>query len=167
MNYDNPTLPLLSAIGGFADAKNQGEVRGSYRKKGNDMKTKITVSLSVVLFFLAFIDTVSLFATSYPPAPLYHKEDTGEAVRVVGQTVHLFHSGTEEVKRTIHINDILAVFRINTSCEVKMVGKIRLISYIGETYLNGKVVEGEIKPGDIAKQGSVSSLVIATGICDH
>ena len=136
-------------------------------KKGKDMKRKITGILSAVLFFLAFIDTVTVFATSYPPAPLYHREDTGEAVRVVGQTVHLFHSGTEEVKRTIHINDILAVFRIDTSCEVKMVGKIRVISYIGETYLKGKVVEGEIKPDDIAKKGNVSCLIISAGMCNR
>jgi hypothetical protein len=131
------------------------------------MKRKIIVSLTAALFFLAFMDTVTVFATSYPPAPLYHREDTGEAVKVVGQTVHLFHSGTEEVKRTIHINDILAVFRTDTSCEVKMVGKIRVISYIGATYLKGKVVEGEIKPDDIAKKGSVSCLVISAGMCKH
>ena len=131
------------------------------------MKRKITMSLTAALFFLAFMDTVTVFATSYPPAPLYHREDTGEAVRVVGQTVHLFHSGTEEVKRTIHINDILAVFRIDTSCEVKMVGKIRVISYIGETYLKGKVVEGEIKPDDIAKKGNVSCLIISAGMCNR
>jgi len=130
------------------------------------MKRKITVSLTAVLFFLVFMDTVTVFATSYPPAPLYHREDTGEPVRVAGQTVHLFHSGTEEVKRTIHINDILAVFRIDTSCEVKMVGKIRVISYIGETYLKGKVVEGEIKPDDIAKKGNVSCLIISAGMCN-
>jgi hypothetical protein len=130
------------------------------------MKRKITMSLTAVLFFLAFMDTVTVFATSYSPAPLYHKEDTGEPGRVIGQTVHMFHSGTEEVKRTIHINDILAVFRIDTSCEVKMVGKIRVISYIGETYLKGKVVEGEIKPDDIAKKGNVSCLIISAGMCN-
>jgi len=140
---------------------------GELHKKGKKMKRKITGSITAVLFFLTLVDTVTVFATSYPPAPLYHKEDTIEAVSVVGQTVHMFHSGIKEVKRTIHINDILAVFRIDTSCEVKMVGKIRVISYIGENYLNGKVVEGEIKPDDIAKQGSVSCLVISAGICNH
>jgi hypothetical protein len=142
-------------------------VRRSYNKEGKDMKRKITGILTAVLFFLAFMDTVTVFATSYPPAPLYHREDTGEPVRVVGQTVHLFHSGTEEVKRTIHINDILTVFRIDTSCKVKEVGKIRIISYIGETYLKGEVVEGGIKPDDIAKKGNVSCLVISAGLCPH
>jgi hypothetical protein len=131
------------------------------------MKRKITVSLTAVLFFLAFMDAVTVFATSYPPAPLYHREDTVETVSVVGQTVHLFHSGTDDVKRHIQSNDILTVYRINASCEVKMVGKIRVISYIGETYLKGQVIEGEIKPDDIAKQGSISCLVISAGMCNH
>jgi hypothetical protein len=48
-----------------------------------------------------------------------------------------------------------------------MVGKVRIISYLGETYLKGKVVEGEIKPDDIAKQGSVSCLVISAGMCKY
>jgi len=56
---------------------------------------------------------------------------------------------------------------IDPSCEVKMVGKVRIISYLGETYLKGKVVEGEIKPDDIAKQGSVSCLVISAGMCKY
>jgi hypothetical protein len=136
-------------------------------KKGKDMNRKIIGILSVVLFLLAFMDTVPVFATSYPPAPLYHKENTGEVARVVGQTVHLFHSGTDGVKRHIHPNDILTVYRINASCEVKIVGKIRVISYIGETYLKGQVIEGEIKRDDIAKQGSISCLVISAGMCNH
>ena len=131
------------------------------------MKRKIAIIFLVILLHTSIGAPWAVFATSYPPAPLYHKEDTGEPGRVIGQTVHMFHSGTEEVKRTIHINDILAVFRIDTSCEVKMVGKIRVISYIGETYLKGKVVEGEIKPDDIAKKGNVSCLIISVGMCDR
>jgi hypothetical protein len=48
-----------------------------------------------------------------------------------------------------------------------MVGRIRVISYIGETYLKGQVIEGEIKPDDIAKQGSIACLVISAGMCNH
>ena len=44
---------------------------------------------------------------------------------------------------------------------MKQVGKIRIISYIGEDYLKGEVVEGEVKVGDIAKKGDVASLVVS------
>jgi hypothetical protein len=40
-------------------------------------------------------------------------------------------------------------------------------SRVYQRALNGKVVEGEIKPGDIAKQGSAACLVISAGMCNH
>jgi hypothetical protein len=131
------------------------------------MKKNIIRTLAVLLLLLAVSASVNVFAVSYPPAPLYHHDYTAETVMKAGEIVHLFHSGTDDVKRYIHPNEVLTVYRINPSCEVKMVGKIRVISYIGETYLEGKVVEGEIKPDDIAKKGNVSCLVISAGMCKH
>ncbi len=130
------------------------------------MKRKMAIIFLVILLQASINAPFYVFATSYPPAPFYHRENKGEPVRTVGQAVHLFHSGTEEVKRTIHINDILTVFRIDTSCKVKEVGKIRIIYYIGEIYVKGEVVEGEIKPDDIAKKGNISCLVISAGMCN-
>ena len=83
----------------------------------------------------------------------------------IGETVYLFHSGADEVKRTIHVADILIVHRISLSCQVTTVGRIKVISYIGETYLKGVVIEGQIKPNDIAEKGNVSNLVISAGVC--
>lgn len=84
-----------------------------------------------------------------------------------GQILHLFHSGTADVRKTINANDVLIAYRIMPSCEVKEVGKIRVIAYVGETYLKGEVVEGEIRPDDIAKKGKVSCLVISAGLCNQ
>jgi hypothetical protein len=47
--------------------------------------------------------------------------------------------------------------------ELKEVGKIKVLSYVGEDYLKGEVVEGELKAGDIAKKGDVASLIISSG----
>jgi hypothetical protein len=80
--------------------------------------------------------------------------------------VYLFHSGTDDVKKTIHANDILTVYRINPSCEVNPVGIIKVLSYIGETYIKSEVLVGEIRPDDIAKKGNVSCLVISAGMCN-
>jgi hypothetical protein len=107
----------------------------------------------------------SVFAVSYFPTPFFHRLDKTETPMRAGETVYLFHSGTADVKKAISVSDILTVYRINPSCEVKIVGKIKVISYVGETYLKGVVIEGEIMSNDIAKKGEVSCLVILTEAC--
>jgi len=129
------------------------------------MKKKIAIVFIVILLFTSVSAPLSVFAVSYPP-PLYHRQDRGETVMKVGQIVYLFHSGTDDVRKTIHANDILTVYRINPSCEVKPVGIIKVLSYIGETYIKAEVLEGEIRPDDIAKKGNVSCLLISAGMCN-
>jgi hypothetical protein len=130
------------------------------------MRKMINRKFTTLLIMLAVGFPLTVFAVSYPPAPLYHREYLAETVIKAGQTVYLFHSGTEEVRMTIQNNDILTVYRINPFCEVKTVGKIKIISHVGDTYLKGEVIEGEIKPDDIAKKGNVSCLVISAGMCN-
>jgi hypothetical protein len=130
------------------------------------MKRKIAIILIVILLFTSVSAPLAVFAVSYPPPPLYHRQNRGETVMKVGQTVYMFHSGTDDVRKTIHANDILTVYRINTSCEVNPVGIIKVLSYIGETYIKAEVLEGEIMPDDIAKKGNVSCLVISAGMCN-
>jgi hypothetical protein len=129
------------------------------------MKKKIAIVFIVILLFTSVSAPLTVFAVSYPP-PLYHRQDRGETVMKVGQIVYLFHSGTDDVKKTIHANNILTVYRINPSCEVNPVGIIKVLSYIGETYMKAEVLEGEIRPDDIAKKGNVSCLVISAGMCN-
>jgi hypothetical protein len=129
------------------------------------MKKKIAIVFSVILLLTSVSAPLSVFAVSYPP-PLYHRQDRGETVMKVGQIVYLFHSGTDDVKKTIHANNILTVYRISPSCEVNPVGIIKVLSYIGETYIKAEVLEGEIKPDDIAKKGNVSCLLISAGMCN-
>jgi hypothetical protein len=129
------------------------------------MKITVAKTLGVLFFFLAVNTPMMVSAVSYQP-PLYHRQDAHEMFRK-GDIVYLFHSGTTGVMRTIHGNDVLTVYRIDPSCRVTEVGKIRILSYTGETYLKAEVVEGEIKRDDIAKKDDVSCLVISAGLCDH
>jgi hypothetical protein len=129
------------------------------------MKRKIAGILSVILFLLAAANPLTAVAASYLPAFFYHQNDIAETVMKVGQTAYLFHSGTEDVKRTIYVNDILIVYRISPLCEVKKVGIIKVISNTADTYFKSEVVEGEIRPNDIAKKGNASCLVISVGLC--
>jgi hypothetical protein len=129
-------------------------------KKTKESKSKMII---IVVLLLVIGVPVFVFATSY--MPFYHLRGQDEAAMTVGRIVHLFHSGTNDVKKTIHVHDILTVHRITPSCEVKEVGKIKVLEFIGETYMRGEVVEGEIRPDDIAKMDKVSCIVIAAGIC--
>ena len=127
------------------------------------MKRIITVFIMAILLLFSVSIPLTTFAVSYP-AQLYHREDRHDKF-VKGDVVYLFHSGTDDVKKTIHINDTLAVSRITASCEVVPVGLIKVVSFVGETYIKGEVFAGEIKPDDIARKDKVSCLVISAGAC--
>ena len=127
------------------------------------MKRIITVFIMAILLLFSVSIPLTAFAVSYP-AQLYHREERHDKF-VKGDTVYLFHSGTDDVKNTIHVNDTLAVYRITPSCEVVPIGLIKVISFVGETYIKGEVSAGEIKPDDIARKDKVSCIVISAGVC--
>jgi hypothetical protein len=102
-------------------------------------------------------------AVSWSPLQEEREEKAAQGIMEKGTVVCLFQSGTADVKKAINVNDILPVYREQKSRELKEVGKIKVLSYVGEDYLKGEVVEGEIRPGDIAKKGDVASLIISSG----
>jgi hypothetical protein len=101
-------------------------------------------------------------AVSWSPLEEEREEQAAKGIMAKGTIVCLFQSGTADVKKAITINDILPVYRENKSHALKEVGKIKVLSYVGEDYLKGEVVEGELKAGDIAKKGDAASLVISS-----
>ncbi len=101
-------------------------------------------------------------AVSPSPVPEEMAEKAAKGIKVVGETVCLFQSGTEDIKKEIHVSDILIVYREDQDHHVTAVGKVRILSYIGDDYLKGEVTEGEVRAGDIAKKGTVTSLVISS-----
>ena len=79
-----------------------------------------------------------------------------------GSIVHLFHSGTADVKKEICLNDVIPVYRETMAgghTASREVGKVKVLSYAGEHYFEAKVVEGKIKVGDIVKKDTASCLV--------
>lgn len=116
-----------------------------------------------ILLLWAIGGPLAAFGVSYPP-PLYHTAERHDKF-IKGDVVYLFHSGTDDVKKTIHVGDTLAVYRTTPACEILPIGIIKVISFVGETYLKGEVFAGEIKPDDIAKKEKVSCLVISAGMC--
>jgi hypothetical protein len=107
--------------------------------------------LLVTLFSLP----ATLHAVTYPfpeNEPLFVKE---EAVMKIGSRVYLFHSGTDEVRNTINVHDVLSVYREyppDISVEQKKVGKVKVTAPLGDYYFDGEVIGGEVKAGDVAKK---------------
>jgi hypothetical protein len=122
---------------------------------------KITYIFIVIILSAVIGFPLLSGAVSFSPVPAEQEEKAAKGIIEKGDMVCLFQSGTADVKKAISIGDVIIVFREGPKHELKEVGKIKVLSYSGEDYLKGEVVEGEIKAGDIAKKGEVASLVIS------
>ena len=123
---------------------------------------------TIIVFLLVLWSGLPLNAqaVSFSPVPEEQAEKKMKGIRATGEMVCLFQSGTEDVRKTISIGDILVVYRQEKNNDAREVGKIRVLSYIREDYMKGEVVDGEVRAGDIAKKGPVASLVISDeGAC--
>jgi hypothetical protein len=106
-----------------------------------------------LLLMMALSVFFSIAATSY---------FTGADYLPIGSAIHLFQSGTQEIKKEISAHDTLTVFRPGESCKLVEVGRIEVVSFTGRYYLVGKVISGEILIGDIAKKGTIACIIIAS-----
>jgi hypothetical protein len=127
---------------------------------------KITISKKnsrTLLFVIAslIIPTV-VHAVTYPfpdKAPSHYKD---EAVMTVGDKIYLFYSGTDEIRKTINVNDVLTVYREfppDFAVETREVGQVKVLSPLGDYYFDGEVIGGDVKAGDLAKKGKIACLV--------
>jgi hypothetical protein len=129
-----------------------------------NVKRITKVLFVLVLYFVACFPLMPLLAgaVSYSPLQEEREEKAAKGVKVKGEMVCLFESGTPEIKKMLVIGDILSVYREMPSHELKEVGKVRVLSFVREDYLKAEVVEGELMPGDIAKKGDVASLMMSS-----
>jgi hypothetical protein len=126
------------------------------------MKKIVWIFIVMVLWLIMGVP-MHAYAVSYSVVEEQRDEKIAKGIMKVGDAVCLFQSGTPDVKKAIAIGDILVVYREGSKHELKEVGKIKVLSYSGEDYLKGEVIEGEIKAGDVAKKGNVASLIISSG----
>ncbi len=122
---------------------------------------KMSVKIIAIVFVLCIGAPLLANAVSWSPIEEKREEKAAKRIMMKGTIICLFQSGTADVKKEIHVNDILTVYRENKNHLLREVGKIRIISYVGEDFLKGEVVEGELMPGDIARKGDAASLVIS------
>jgi hypothetical protein len=73
--------------------------------KSKNTKVSRSTRIMIVVLLLALGAPVIVSATSYMPC--YHLRGEDEAAIPSGRIVHLFRSGTNDVKKTIHVSDIL------------------------------------------------------------
>jgi len=124
---------------------------------------KKIAGLLVILLILCVGLPPIVNAVSWSPLEEEREAKEAKGIMVKGTVVCLFQSGTTDVKKAIYVHDILSVYRESKSHELKEVAKIKVLSFVGEDYLKGEIVEGELKAGDIAKKGDVASLIISSG----
>lgn len=116
------------------------------------MKTIIKV-VALLVFGALVISPIAVFA---------QEKVKSEVVMKTGNMVHLFHSGTADVKKEICLNDVLPVYRetpAGSHTYKKEVGQVKVLSYAGTHYFEAKVVKGEIKIGDVAEKKGAFCLV--------
>lgn len=111
------------------------------------------------------IPMLTLLVMVAAPLTVYaaDKKTKGEIVMKTGNKVHLFHSGTADVKKDICLKDVIPVYRETMGgghTTVKEVGKVKVTRYAGAHYFEGEVVSGEVKVGDIATKESGASCLI-------
>ncbi len=123
---------------------------------------KITLKISAVVIALGFMISTGAHAVSWSPTQEEREEKAAKGLKGKGETICLFQSGTADIKKEIHVYDILAVYREDQNHQLRNVGKIKILSYAGEDYLKGEILEGELMPGDIAKKGEAAGLVISS-----
>jgi len=79
-----------------------------------------------------------------------------------GARVHLFHSGTQDVRSSIKAGDLLTAYREyppDISGLATASGKVKVIGTLGDYYFEGEVVEGFVEPGYLALKGTTACLI--------
>lgn len=136
----------------------RGRHAGPEREEGWRLGTRTTKLLAVVLLALAVCGVHRVGATSYDPLPRDPEPATQEIAP--GASLYLFHSGTDEIRRSLKIGDVLDVLRIGPDGRTRTVGAVRATAFAGEFCLRAEVVSGKILPHDVALKKRLFLLVI-------
>jgi len=124
------------------------------------MRTRMAGVAAAVVLVAVVIGPVKTYGTSYDPQP--HGEGTA---LVPGATVFLFHSGTNDVRRSLGVGEALEVSRNREDGTRAIVGKIRVVALAGAVCVRGEVLEGGIHLHDLAAGEGVYCLVVPGAVC--
>ncbi len=125
------------------------------------MKTA-SQTFTIMLLWATLAFPLKANAVAFSPIAAEQEEKVAKGIKEKGDIVCLFQSGTDDVRKTIAVNDVLPIYRETKSDELLEVGKIKVLSYVGANYIKGEVVEGELKAGDVVKKGNAAGLIISS-----
>ncbi len=80
----------------------------------------------------------------------------------IGDKVRLFHSGNEDIQKIFCVGDVIPVYKeVFAYGVIKRieVGKIKVFSYDGSQSIIAEVVEGTVKPGNIAEKEATACMI--------
>ncbi|MCM2357865.1 MAG: hypothetical protein NDI77_06930 [Geobacteraceae bacterium] len=118
----------------------------------------------MVIAMLTLSIWVSACATVPPQVPV---QVQNAVFAKTGDTVHLFHGGSKLAREEFCLNAVVPVYRYegrysslgSTGLIRNEVGKIKITKDLGEYYVEGVVVEGSMKSGDVAVQPQSGCLI--------
>lgn len=78
-----------------------------------------------------------------------------------GDVVQLFHGGNKLAKEEFCPDETVPVFRYYGSRwkEAREVGKVKVTKYLGDHFIEGVVVEGNLKDGDVATKPNSACMI--------
>ena len=85
-----------------------------------------------------------------------------EVVMKAGNTLRLFHGGTQVAKALFCPGETVTVYRALPRERLRYIeaGKVKITRYQGIHYVEAVVVSGEVKEGDLAMKSNAACLVV-------
>ena len=85
-----------------------------------------------------------------------------EVMMTSGDKVHLFYDGPQDAKDMFCIGETVSVYRSYSQKRLRYieVGKVKVVRPIDKKYLEGIVVEGKVKEGDLARKSIAACKVL-------
>jgi len=121
----------------------------------NRMRQSVMVGTMLLLAML-----LTSCATIQPDDRIRAKVTEGSLARK-GETIHLFYGMSKKAKEEFCQNAVVPVYRMGEGYFIikTEVAKIKVTKDLGDHYIEAVVVEGEVKPGDIAMQPNSECLI--------
>jgi hypothetical protein len=144
------------AYKGFVSGPFEGLIK---REKGGFMLLGLK-KLAMIISALSFWVMLFSCATVKPESGVQAKIISGSVAKP-GDTVYLFHGKSKVAKEEFCLNAVAPVYRLidSWSLQKEEIGKIKVIRELGNHYVEAVVVEGELKPDDIAVQQNSECLI--------
>ncbi len=111
----------------------------------------------VVGFAILILPVLLSDCVTVPPQP----QVKASVLAREGDIVHLFHGGNKVAKEEFCLNEVVPVYRYfgRRYKQAAEVGRVRITGYVGDHYLEGVVVKGNIKDDDVAMKPNSACLI--------